>query len=143
MQIYYTTDEARTLEIARELGARLRAGDIVLLRGDMGAGKSVFARGLARGLGITSHITSPTFTTMQQYSGPTCNFYHFDLYQMCIRDRRYGAAPEAACRRTLGVEATRVRAGVIVTPGWPPERFGALGRAELMGRGLNLSLIHI
>ena len=51
--------------------------------------------------------------------------------------RRYGAAPEAACRRTLGVEATRVRAGVIVTPGWPPERFGALGRAELMGRGLN------
>lgn len=82
MQIYYTTDEARTLEIARELGARLRAGDIVLLRGDMGAGKSVFARGLARGLGITSHITSPTFTTMQQYSGPTCNFYHFDLYRM-------------------------------------------------------------
>ena len=60
----------------------MRAGDRVLLRGDMGAGKSVFARGLARGLGITSHITSPTFTTMQQYSGPTCNFYHFDLYRM-------------------------------------------------------------
>lgn len=82
MQIYYTTDEAGTLRIARELGATLRAGDIVLLRGDMGAGKSVFARGLARGLGIVSHITSPTFTTMQQYSGPRGNFYHFDLYRM-------------------------------------------------------------
>ena len=70
MQIYYTTDEARTLEIARELGARLRAGDIVLLRGDMGAGKSVFARGLARGLGITSHITSPTSRLCSSTQGP-------------------------------------------------------------------------
>lgn len=82
MKVYYSFDERTTLEIARGLAERLRAGDIVLLRGDMGAGKSVFARGLARGLGIEGHITSPTFTTMQQYAGPRGNFYHFDLYRM-------------------------------------------------------------
>lgn len=82
MQTYYSVDEQTTLAAAGELAARLRAGDIVLLRGDLGAGKSVFARGLARGWGIAGHVTSPTFTTMQQYSGPRGNFYHFDLYRM-------------------------------------------------------------
>lgn len=82
MQVYYSTDEAYTLELAGRFAAKLAAGDIVLLRGDMGAGKSVFARGMARGFGIEGHITSPTFTTMQQYSGPRGNFYHFDLYRM-------------------------------------------------------------
>ena len=69
MQTYYSFDEARTTAIAHELAARLHAGDIVLLRGDLGAGKSVFARGLARAWGVEGHVTSPTFTTMQQYDG--------------------------------------------------------------------------
>lgn len=82
MQIYYSMDEQTTLEIAGKLAGRLRPGDIVLLRGDLGAGKSVFARGLARGWGVKGHVTSPTFTTMQQYAAARGNFYHFDLYRM-------------------------------------------------------------
>ena len=82
MQTYYSFDEARTTAIAHELAARLHAGDIVLLRGDLGAGKSVFARGLARAWGVEGHVTSPTFTTMQQYDGARGRFYHFDLYRL-------------------------------------------------------------
>lgn len=82
MQTYYSNDEETTLEIAERLADKLNVGDIVLLRGDLGAGKSVFARGLARGWGVQGHVTSPTFTTMQQYDGARGRFYHFDLYRM-------------------------------------------------------------
>lgn len=82
MQKIYSMSEAQTLKIAQDMAKGLRAGDIVLLRGDLGAGKSVFARGLAHGYGVKGHVTSPTFTTMQQYAGEKGNFYHFDLYRM-------------------------------------------------------------
>lgn len=82
MQVYYSFDEKRTLEIAQAFSDALKPGDIVLLRGDLGAGKSVFARGLARGWGVKGHVTSPTFTTMQQYDGARGRFYHFDLYRL-------------------------------------------------------------
>ena len=63
------------------LAEMLDAGDTVLLTGDLGAGKSVLARGLARGLGITQAMPSPTFTLMAAYRG-RIPFYHFDLYRL-------------------------------------------------------------
>ena len=79
---YYTNNEAETLELARKLAQEAQPGDVFALNGQLGAGKTVFARGFAEGLGIDSHITSPTFTIMQAYEDGRLPFYHFDIYRI-------------------------------------------------------------
>ena len=79
--LYRTDSPEATTEFGRALGERLQPGDVILLSGDLGAGKSVLARGLARGLGIAQAMPSPTFTLMQPYHG-RIPFYHFDLYRL-------------------------------------------------------------
>lgn len=76
-----TRTEAETEQIGTSLAAQLRPGDVLLLYGDLGAGKSVFARGLARGLGISGPVTSPTFTLLNVYQGRLA-LHHFDLYRL-------------------------------------------------------------
>lgn len=63
------------------LASQLRAGDVLLLRGELGAGKSVFARGIARGLGVEGPITSPTFTLLNVHDG-SITLNHMDLYRL-------------------------------------------------------------
>lgn len=87
---YKTESPEATTEFGRTLGELLRPGDVVLLTGDLGAGKSVLARGLARGLGITRAMPSPTFTLMQPYQG-RIPFYHFDLYRLDDPDQFFEA----------------------------------------------------
>ena len=82
---FVTTGEEDTLAFAGVLAEQLTEGDTVLLRGDLGAGKSVFARGIARGLGVTGAIPSPTFTLMIPYRGKR-RLYHFDLYRLSDPD---------------------------------------------------------
>lgn len=65
----------------RKLGESLRKGDVVSLRGSLGAGKTVLAKGIAESLGITEAIVSPTFTIVQEYSGRE-KLYHLDLYRL-------------------------------------------------------------
>ena len=81
-----TTTTAVTREDTQALGKRLsaslRAGDVVLLSGQMGAGKSEFARGVARGLGITSAVPSPSFTILNAYDEGRLPLYHFDWYRI-------------------------------------------------------------
>ena len=81
--------ETDTRRAASELAQALRNGDTVLLRGEMGSGKSVFARGLAQAWGVVGHVTSPTFTIMQQYDGTRGRFYHFDLYRLSDPEELY------------------------------------------------------
>ena len=88
--LYRTDSPEATTEFGRALGERLQPGDVILLSGDLGAGKSVLARGLARGLGITQAMPSPTFTLMQPYQG-RIPFYHFDLYRLVDPDQFYEA----------------------------------------------------
>ncbi|MBQ7455649.1 MAG: tRNA (adenosine(37)-N6)-threonylcarbamoyltransferase complex ATPase subunit type 1 TsaE [Clostridia bacterium] len=71
-----------TQALGRALAAALRAGDVVLLTGDMGAGKSEFARGVARGLGITAAVPSPSFTILNVYDEGRLPLYHFDWYRI-------------------------------------------------------------
>ena len=78
---YETCSAEETFSLGRALGEHLRAGDIVLLHGDLGVGKSVLTRGLARGCGIDEPMPSPTFTLMTAYKG-RIPFYHFDLYRL-------------------------------------------------------------
>jgi tRNA threonylcarbamoyladenosine biosynthesis protein TsaE len=79
-----TTDgEAETSAAGEALGRELRAGDVVLLYGDLGAGKTAFVRGMARGIGANpDEVTSPTFTIVQEYAGPAATLYHVDLYRL-------------------------------------------------------------
>lgn len=79
--------EAQTLELGIQLGRLLQQSALILLQGDLGAGKSVLARGIARGLGVDPQvpITSPTFTLMNHYPA-RLELYHFDLYRLAGPD---------------------------------------------------------
>lgn len=69
-------------KIAKTIAKNLTAGDVVLLSGDLGAGKSFVVREILKYYGVKSHITSPTFTLVNEYSSPKCKFYHFDMYRI-------------------------------------------------------------
>ena len=90
---YITRSEADTLSFAARLADMLMPGDTVLLHGDLGAGKSVFARGIARGLGVEGAMPSPTFTLLIPYEGRH-KFYHFDLYRLNDPDEFFAAGLE-------------------------------------------------
>jgi tRNA threonylcarbamoyladenosine biosynthesis protein TsaE len=78
-----TTSDIETVAAGRELAETLQAGSVVLLSGDLGAGKTVFVRGMAEGLGLNPHaVTSPTFTLVQEYRGGRLPLYHVDLYRL-------------------------------------------------------------
>jgi tRNA threonylcarbamoyladenosine biosynthesis protein TsaE len=78
-----TQSEDETAAIGRELAATLSAGDVLLLYGDLGAGKTALVRGLAEGLGVDrSEVSSPTFTLIQEYRGGRLTLFHVDLYRI-------------------------------------------------------------
>lgn len=77
-----TTSAEATKQLASTLAPYLHAGDVVLLEGDLGAGKTQFVQGVAEGLGIADAVTSPTFNILLQYAGGRLPLYHFDLYRL-------------------------------------------------------------
>ncbi len=77
-----TWGEAETWQAAKAMGARARPGQVYALVGDLGVGKTVFAKGFAEGLGILDPVSSPTFTIAQVYEGGRLPFYHFDVYRI-------------------------------------------------------------
>ena len=78
---FITNSPAETENLGLALGKLLPAGTVLAYRGDLGAGKTAFTRGLARGLGCHGRVTSPTFTIVNEYEGPT-PLFHFDLYRL-------------------------------------------------------------
>lgn len=81
MNIFETYSENETFEIGRKMAEGSKPGDIFCLLGDLGVGKTIFSKGFATGLGITEHITSPTFTIVQVYEANK-PLYHFDMYRI-------------------------------------------------------------
>lgn len=79
MSTFLSKSREQTEAFATEYAKSLRAGDVVLLDGDMGAGKTVFAKGVARGLGIDEEVTSPTYAYMNDYNG---KLFHYDCYRI-------------------------------------------------------------
>jgi len=78
-----TASEEETSLAGEALGRDLKPGDVVLLFGDLGAGKTAFVRGMARGIGANPEdVSSPTFTIVQEYAGRSATLYHVDLYRL-------------------------------------------------------------
>ena len=84
--IFTTNSPAETEAIGSALGKILPAGTVIAYRGDLGAGKTAFTRGLAAGLGYTDMVTSPTYTIVNEYLGGRLPLFHFDMYRLRSSD---------------------------------------------------------
>ena len=84
--IFLTNSPTETEAIGSALGKILPSGTVLAYRGDLGAGKTAFTRGLARGLGCTDIVTSPTYTIVNEYLGGRLPLFHFDMYRLRSSD---------------------------------------------------------
>ena len=99
---FVTECEQETEALGERLAGRLEPGAVVAFTGDLGAGKTAFTRGLARGLGISGRVTSPTFTVVNEYEGGRLPLFHFDMYRLGSADELFD----------IGWEDYLVRGGV-------------------------------
>src|SRR5688572_14752472 len=119
MPEFISQSEEATAEVARALAADLKAGAVLLLSGQLGAGKTAFVRGLASGLGIDPEdVSSPTFTLVHEYRGGRLTLYHADLYRL-----------ERVATEDLGLEEMGVSDGVLAIE-WPDRLAHALPGAR-------------
>ena len=84
-----TNSAAETRELGKRLAEKLKAGDVILLTGELGAGKSELARGIAKGLGVAETGTSPSFTILNVYESGRTPLYHFDWYRLESEEELY------------------------------------------------------
>ena len=84
--IYLTNSPEQTEEVGAALSKVLSPGTVIAYRGDLGAGKTAFTRGLARGLGVSDPVTSPTYTIVNEYLGGRMPLFHFDMYRLHSSD---------------------------------------------------------
>lgn len=84
--IFESHSREETIKFAANLAAKSKPGDVYTLTGDLGVGKTVFAKGFAKGLGVTEPVTSPTFTIVQEYLSGRLPFFHFDVYRIADPD---------------------------------------------------------
>ena len=83
---FITLSPAQTEQVAEALAKKLKPGTILAYEGDLGAGKTAFTRGLARGLGATDMVTSPTYTIVNEYLSGRMPLFHFDMYRLASSD---------------------------------------------------------
>ncbi len=131
-----STSPEQTGAIAAYIGQMLRKGDILCLQGDLGAGKTAFTQGLAKGMGIEDYVTSPTFTIINEYHGPI-PLYHFDVYRLTHADELFD----------IGYEEYFYGDGVVVVE-WPERIIELLPEEKLWirithGSGENTRVFHI
>jgi len=86
MMNYISRSEQETFYIAEQIGRKANKGQVYCLVGDLGVGKTIFAKGFAKGLGIDDHITSPTFTIVNEYNTEKVTFNHLDVYRIGVID---------------------------------------------------------
>ena len=128
METYLAHNVQETEAAGEALAARLEAGSVIAYAGDLGAGKTAFTRGLARGLGCRGRVTSPTFTIVNEYEG-NIPLFHFDLYRLGGEDELFDIGWEDYLVRggVCAVEWSERAAGVLppetvtVTIARPPE----------------------
>ena len=122
MQELISESEEMTLALGERLAKLLPGGSVVALVGDLGCGKTVLARGMARGLGIVEAVTSPTFTVAQEYRRPNGEYlYHLDMYR--IADENAALA--------FGIDEFLFQSNAITLVEWPEQIAGLLTRPSL------------
>ena len=84
-----TNSPEETEALGADLAGRLEPGTVIAFTGDLGAGKTAFVRGLARGLGVQERVTSPTFTIVNEYEGGRLPLFHFDMYRLGSADELF------------------------------------------------------
>lgn len=82
MKTYYTDSAEQTKKVAEGVAEKLNGGEVIAMKGDLGAGKTCFVSGLAAALGFSGEVTSPTFAIINEYLGGRLNVYHFDMYRV-------------------------------------------------------------
>jgi tRNA threonylcarbamoyladenosine biosynthesis protein TsaE len=117
-----TATPSQTRRIGERIGRMLRAGDVVLLSGELGAGKTVLAQGIAKGLGVADPVKSSSFVIMNEYDGSALRLYHADLYRL--------EDPQQVAELALDELASN---GVLVVE-WPEQAGGELPPEHLMVR---------
>ena len=134
---FWTQSPEETEALGAALASSLRPGQVVAFRGPLGAGKTAFTRGLARGLGVTGPVTSPTYTIVNEYTGGRMPLFHFDMY-------RLGSSEELF---DIGWEEYLARGGVCAVE-WSENVADALGgdavRVDIRrGEGDSVRLVSI
>jgi tRNA threonylcarbamoyladenosine biosynthesis protein TsaE len=119
-EVVESKSAAETEALGARIAARLRPGDVVLLSGDLGAGKTTLIRGACRALGVTGPVTSPTFTIGQRYAGGRLPISHLDLYRLQSLDDEDPALLD-----------DYLRADGVAFVEWPGAGEGELGRPVL------------
>lgn len=114
---YVSNSPEETEDLGAALAERLRPGSVVAFAGDLGAGKTAFVRGMARGLGIRERVTSPTFTIVNEYESGRLPLFHFDMYRLSSEDELFD----------IGWEDYLGREGVCAVE-WSENVSGALDR---------------
>ncbi len=90
-ETYLLKNEEETEALGKLIAERLAPGAVLALRGDLGAGKTALTRAIAKGLGISSRVTSPTFTIVQEHEDGRLPLYHFDVYRVHDEDELFEA----------------------------------------------------
>ncbi|GGL62788.1 tRNA (adenosine(37)-N6)-threonylcarbamoyltransferase complex ATPase subunit type 1 TsaE [Sporolactobacillus putidus] len=123
-----------TMAFSEKIAGYLRSGDVLTLSGDLGAGKTVFTKGLARGLGISEQISSPTFTIVKEHTGGRVPLYHMDVYRISDDE-------------DIGLEDYFDREGIAVIewaeniPSWLPEDYLSVAIKRIDDHDRELTLI--
>ena len=118
---YITNSPAQTEAVGAALAAVLQPGAVIAYRGDLGAGKTAFTRGLARGLGVKESVTSPTYTIVNEYLCGSMPLFHFDLYRLGSEDELFD----------IGWEDYLERGGVCAVE-WSENVWGAMEDAVVV-----------
>ncbi len=91
MEVFISENPKKTEEFAAKLATTLKGGEVIAFRGELGAGKTCFTRGIAEGLGFKGDVTSPTFALINEYLGGRLPVYHYDMYRISSWDELYSS----------------------------------------------------
>lgn len=89
MNTFISQKEQDTIDFAENFAANLKVGDIIVLSGELGSGKTKFVQGVLKHFGLENEISSPTFTIVNEYNAEKINIYHFDVYRLADSDEFY------------------------------------------------------